>query len=275
MPLRELAIGPIALPGGVWLTLLMLIVASMVWFGFERAARGQHAASMAEPVFPLAGFALLGARIGFVLLYLDAYLEAPWSMLDLRDGGWHAPSGLIALTLGVGILAWWRPDRRRALLFTAGSTGLVTALAVAVVLTLTPAAPRQLPRLPLVTAEGRLISFPAQRPMVLNLWASWCAPCRREMPTLIRAAENHPEVDIVLLNQGEQAADIDHVRRAFGIPDELMAWDPEASASAALQVRGYPVTLFVDRSGHVVHRHFGALSAGSLAARIAALNAAD
>lgn len=272
LTIPELAVGPLLLPGWVWSVLLTLAVASGVWAWQERRAAAD-APPLAEPVFPLAGLGLLGARVGFVLLYLDAYLEAPWSILDLRDGGWHAPSGFLAILLGVAVLAWRRRDRRRALLLTAGSAGLVGALAIALALFASPLPPAQLPPLPLTTVDGRTRSFPAERPLVLNLWASWCAPCRREMPVLIRAATAHPEVDVVLLNQGEQPADLGPALRALAIPDALLAFDPEALATERLGVRGYPVTLFVDRQGRIAHRHFGALSAGSLAARIEALDA--
>lgn len=268
MVLPEFAIGPVALPGGVWLSLLLLVVASSVWAWCERSAPEPR---MAEPVFPIGGLGMLGARLGFVLGYLDAYLAAPWSILDLRDGGWHLPSGLLAVLLGIGVLLWRRRDRRCALLVTSGSAALAGLLVVGLAMALGPRPPAQLPALALTTADGRSIHFPAERPMVLNLWASWCAPCRREMPTLIRAAAAHPQIDFVLLNQGEHAADIEGLLSALGIPDALLAWDPAATASQALDVRGYPVTLFVDRTGRVVHRHFGALSAGSLAARVEAL----
>lgn len=271
LTIPELALGPLLLPGWVWSVLLAMGVASGVWaWQSRRVAAG--APPMTEPVFPVAGLGLLGARLGFVALNLDAYLEAPWSIVDLRDGGWHGPSGLVAILLGVAVLLWRRPDRRPALLWTAGSTALVGLLVVGLALRATPSLPEHLPVLPLTTADGRTRSFPAERPLVLNLWASWCAPCRREMPTLIRAAAKHPQIDFVLLNQGEQPAALGPALRRLAIPDELLAYDPAALASQRLGVRGYPVTLFVDRQGRIVHRHFGALSAGSLAARIEALD---
>lgn len=272
LTIPELALGPLLLPGWVWSVLLALGVASAVWTWQTRRLPADPA-PMAEPVFPVAGLGLLGARVGFVLLYLDAYLEAPWSLLDLRDGGWHWPSGLAAILLGVAVLVWRRPDRRPALLWTAGSAGLVGGLALGMALVLGPPALQTLPALPLTTLDGRSRGFPAERPLVLNLWASWCAPCRHEMPVLIRAAATHPEVDVVLLNQGEEPAKIGFALRALRIPDALLAFDPEMEATRQLGASGYPLTLFVDRQGRIVHRHFGVLSAGSIAARIEALDA--
>lgn len=269
--LPELALGPLALPGGLGLGLLLLAVASAVWAWCERQAPEPR---MAEPVFPIAGLGMLGARLGFVVLHLEAYLTAPWSMLDVRDGGWHVPSGVAAMLLGVLVLAWHRRERRRALVLTAGTTGVVGVLAVMLALGTGAPPPTRLPPLELVTAEGRRIVFPSERPLVLNLWASWCAPCRREMPTLIAAAHRHPQVDFVLLNQGEHAGEIARILSTLEIPEALLAFDPAAEASRALEVRGYPVTLFVDPQGRIAHRHFGALSAGSLAARIEALRPA-
>ena len=45
-------------------------------------------------------------------------------------------------------------------------------------------------------------------PTVLNLWATWCPPCRREMPVLQQAQGANPDVNFVFINQGEKADDI-------------------------------------------------------------------
>src|SRR3546814_20650866 len=64
-----------------------------------------------------------------------------------------------------------------------------------------------LPDLQLVTLEERPahLSSYMGTPVVLNLWATWCPPCRREMPILEQAQTAFPEVAFVLINQGEIA----------------------------------------------------------------------
>src|SRR3546814_7917792 len=64
-----------------------------------------------------------------------------------------------------------------------------------------------LPDLQLVTLEERPahLSSYMGTPVVLNLWATWCPPCRREMPVLEQAQTAFPDVAFVLINQGESA----------------------------------------------------------------------
>jgi thiol-disulfide isomerase/thioredoxin len=271
MSLPDLPLGPITLAAGLWLCLLAVTAASLTWAWFDRRSA---LPAMAEPVFPLAGIGVLGARLGFVILYLDAYLANPWSILNVRDGGWYWPSGVLAVLAGVGLLAWRHRERRRALWMSAGSAALVTALAAGAALVMTPAAPRELPPIALAQADGSPMPFPAGQPVVLNLWASWCPPCRREMPALIAAAKANPQVRFVLLNQGERPGEIEDALRMMAIPDSLLAWDPSSRASETLGVRGYPATFFIDAEGRIAHRQLGEVSHASLAARIEALTGA-
>lgn len=268
MTLPDLPLGPITLPAGLWLCLLAVIVASLAWAWFDR--RGGLPA-MAEPVFPLAGVGVVGARLGFVILHLEAYLANPWSILNVRDGGWYWPSGVLAVLAGVGLLAWRHRERARALWLSAGSAALVTALAAGLAIFLAPAAPRDMPPVALARADGSPLPFPTSQPVVLNLWASWCPPCRREMPALIAAAKANPQVRFVLLNQGERPDEIAESLRMMAIPEELLAWDPSSKASELLGVRGYPATFFIDAEGRIAHRQLGEVSHASLAARLDAL----
>lgn len=113
----------------------------------------------------------------------------------------------------------------------------------------------------LVAADGR--------PLVVNLWATWCTPCLEEMPHLQAAheARGH-EVRFVGLNVSDSPT------RASARADEmgityLLGRDPDGDLSEALGAVGLPVTAFVDRSGDVVHVHHGPLDADELASTIA------
>lgn len=102
-------------------------------------------------------------------------------------------------------------------------------------------------------------------PLVVNFWATWCAPCVAEMPDFQEVAE---DVDGQVAFLGVNYRDPDReATRAFvaelGITYDL-AVDPAGEYFAEVGGVGMPTTLFVDRRGVVVYRHTGALSAEQL-----------
>src|SRR5262249_45340807 len=113
------------------------------------------------------------------------------------------------------------------------------------------------------------------RPTVLNLWASWCPPCRHEMPMLRAAQANHPDINFVFVNQGESAQ---QVRRYLAEQDLTMSnllLDPQSRTAAALGQIAFPTTYLFDAAGRLIDVRVGELSAGTLAERLARLTAQD
>ncbi|MBN0545244.1 TlpA family protein disulfide reductase, partial [Pseudomonas aeruginosa] len=70
----------------------------------------------------------------------------------------------------------------------------------------------RLPELSLRNAAGESVQLAdfRGRPLVINLWASWCPPCRREMPVLQQAQAENPDVVFLFANQGESAETVRH-----------------------------------------------------------------
>ncbi|HWS26465.1 MAG TPA: TlpA disulfide reductase family protein [Xanthomonadales bacterium] len=264
--LPPLTLGPLMLPPGLWLSLLTLAVATVVWRR-QLAVDPAHPADKDTPLV-LAGLGMLGARIGFVGLYWREYLESPWTVINIRDGGWWWPAGIAAIALGAALLGWRQAPLRRPLLRSAMAAAAVGAIASLAAGALTRTSELRLPEMQLRSVAGEPLALHDGRASVINLWASWCPPCRREMPVLVDGAQRYPDVRFVLLNQGEDQATVEATGQQWSIPPALLALDPESTVGNALRVRGYPTTLIVAADGRVLERHSGEVSRASLAALI-------
>jgi thiol-disulfide isomerase/thioredoxin len=258
------------MPAGLWL-LVAMAVAAAIGMRLVDVRRGERHEDNETLIFWIVVGGLLAARLGFVALQFADYRLVPWSMLNVRDGGWHPGLGLFGAAVALWLVQRRRPERARALNIGAASAMAAMLLAFGAARLDAPDASTPLPDLQLRFHDGTTRPLRDARPQVINLWATWCPPCRREMPVLVAAAKAHPEVRFVFANQGEDAATIADFLRGQAIPSALLAEDPEASLSSALGVRGYPTTLFVDAEGRIVERRVGELSRASLSARLRAL----
>ena len=118
--------------------------------------------------------------------------------------------------------------------------------------------------------ELRLSDLRGQ-PLVVNFWATWCGPCRAEMPALVRLEAEHAGVARVIgVNQGESAEIITAFADELNIVYPLLL-DPGNAVNRQYGVRGLPTTLFIDRDGVIRDQIVGAASEAVLAARLEAL----
>ena len=113
-----------------------------------------------------------------------------------------------------------------------------------------------------------LVARAAGRPLVVNLWATWCAPCRHEMPLLAAAQRTRPEIAFAFANQGEDVATAQRYLADSGLALDHVLLDPGKAIGAAIGSRALPVTLFYAADGRLVDTHVGALTAGSLDAAL-------
>ncbi len=106
------------------------------------------------------------------------------------------------------------------------------------------------------------------RVVVLNMWATWCEPCKVEMPLLQTLAVNHPH-DVVILgvNYGEDPAAVQAFAQKYGLTFPLLL-DPERVVVRRYGARGLPTTVFIDRDGIVRGIHLGALSPDDVRAQL-------
>lgn len=262
-----LQLGPLAFPLGplLWLGALLLALASA-----SRLA-GPQARAAADTVWlaALLGFAV--ARLVFVAGAASAYAASPWNVLDIRDGGWSAWAGAAA---AAAMLAWrgWRcAALRRALGLAAAAAALFWALSSTLLgLHERPPLPALLLEAP-GGARAELRSLLGGGPAVVNLWATWCAPCRTELPAFAAAQQQHPRVRFVFVNQGEDAATVQRFLAAQPFALDHVWLDHGARLGPAIGSTGLPTTLFIDGDGRIVERRFGMVSAASLAARLRSL----
>ena len=269
--MAALQLGPLAFPLGPLLWFAALLLAQSL--ASRLAGPLARAAADAVWLAALAGFAT--ARVVFVAASADAYLASPWSVLDIRDGGWSPWAGVAAALAVLAWRAWRAAPLRRAL----GAAALAAAALWGLATTLLGVHDRPaLPALALSTPDGtaaELRTLVQGRPAVINLWASWCAPCRVELPAFAQAQQRTPGVRFLFVNQGEDAVVVGRFLAAQPFTLDDVWLDTASRLGPAIGSSGLPTTLFVDARGRVVERHFGMLSAASLASRLRTLQAAS
>jgi len=265
-PASTMAIGPFAFSGGV-LALLAGVLAALAAAGFLKR-RGEPDAG--NVLFLILLAALLLARVAFVAGWWPQYRPDPLKVLDIRDHGFDPLAGLVGLALGAALMLWRRPALRRALAASLALGLLGWGFATLTVATLTGATRQQLPALALRDLGGREVALQDYRgqAVALNLWATWCGPCRREMPVLEAAQREHPDLRIVFVDQGESAAEVSAFLAAQKLALDHVLIDGQLDVSAAFNVRGYPTTLFFDADGRLRDTAMGELSAATLAAHL-------
>lgn len=118
------------------------------------------------------------------------------------------------------------------------------------------------PELVFLDADGneRSLEDFQGRVVVLNLWATWCAPCRKEMPSLdrLQATLGGDDLEVVALavDRGDLSKVLDFYRE-IGIDNLGIYHDGTAKAGRTLRAPGLPTTLIIDREGKEVGRVLG------------------
>ena len=110
------------------------------------------------------------------------------------------------------------------------------------------------------------------QPVLVNLWASWCPPCRAEMPDLIRYYNAHHADGLVLLAINSE--DNSNSAQQFATQQQMpfpVLFDPNGTAERVLGANGLPSTYFVDRTGAVRFSWTGQISPSILEQRVTPL----
>ncbi|MEO9149232.1 MAG: TlpA disulfide reductase family protein [Burkholderiaceae bacterium] len=267
---QSLQIGPLALPYGV---LLAIGAIAMGWAVGSRF--GRVAGADAEPLLlRLLVVGIVAARLAYVWEWRAAYSAVPWSIFDIRDGGWDAVGGIAAAAFYGAYRTRVERRLRKAAVAAVLISGLVWTAGSLVILFGAPAAVL-LPPLTLASLDGPEVALPAfvGKPTVINLWATWCPPCRREMPVLEQAQASNPDIRIVFANQGETADQIRRFLSQHGLALKNVLLDPKLQAGAAIGHKALPTTLFFDARGRLIDSRIGELSHGTLTQHLTELRA--
>lgn len=123
------------------------------------------------------------------------------------------------------------------------------------------------PDFTLETTEGETLTLSELQGqvVVLNFWATWCGPCRAEIPELARFHAQHPEVELLGISVDEDLseASVAKIGQRLGITYPVLH-DPTGVASGPYRVSTLPTTFVVDEQGQIIGRRIGAVDEATL-----------
>ena len=251
----------------------------------DQPAQVPHRLAVGDALFRIIVVGLLCARTAFVIKYVQSYVASPLSLLNVRDGGFLVWVGLLAG--GLWTCREWRLLARQAHQFEPqgpqssmppsarrAQVSLIIALATGFGVAATgnlwlqrSINQTQLPQLTVFSTQNEPVHLAQAfigKPLVINLWASWCPPCVREMPLLEKAALAWPTVQIVAINQGESQQRVEQFLIEHQLKLPLVLMDTNAQLGNLIGSQALPTTLFLNSDGSLSYTHVGEFSAATL-----------
>jgi len=121
------------------------------------------------------------------------------------------------------------------------------------------------PRLSGMTLAGKNYSFKGSQVAVVNVWASWCAPCRAEAPTLAALSEKYPDVAFIGILTRDNPVNAEAFVRRFALPYPTLIDDSVLIGfRKSLPANAIPSTVVIDKKGDVAARISGEVTVASL-----------
>ncbi len=130
------------------------------------------------------------------------------------------------------------------------------------------------PEVTLTLADGKTtkLSDLKGKPVVLSFWASWCGPCRKELPALAALAAKRGDVHFLAVNVDRDRAPAEKFLKELKLPLPI-AFDPDSAVVSQFDVVVMPTMFMVDKNGTVKFRKTGFAADKGLVELIAALDA--
>lgn len=121
------------------------------------------------------------------------------------------------------------------------------------------------PALSGMTLSGTNYTYSVGKVAVVNVWASWCSPCRAEAPTLVALANKYSDVAFIGILTRDNPATAEAFQRGFSLPyptliDDLLL----IGFKGSLPANAIPSTVLIDKAGRVAARISGAVTVASL-----------
>ena len=270
--MNTFSLGPFSIQAFHVMLLLTLLVAA----GVGRFVGRREKVSIVPVLLDMTLAGIVTARIAFVITWFEQYRAAPLTMLDIRDGGFVAWAGL-AGALAVGAWRAATQKRLREPLAAGVMAGVAAWFISGAPAMLEVQAGRAIPAVMVTTLDGAAVALPALAgggPAVVNLWATWCPPCIREMPVFASAQRRETGVKFIFANQGESAPLVAAFLRKHALQMDNVVLDQASATARAVGSSGTPTTLFFNAKGQLVDAHLGPLSDASLAAKLANISTA-
>jgi len=112
-----------------------------------------------------------------------------------------------------------------------------------------------------LTGENISLSDFVGTPVMVNFWATWCPPCRAEMPLIQEYAEaNQGDFVVLAVNVGEEKSTIENFVTNQNFDDLIFLLDPTNSVVNLYRISGFPTSLFIDSEGMLQGTYIGEMS---------------
>ena len=132
----------------------------------------------------------------------------------------------------------------------------------------------QAPTFSLDTLDGKRVSLADYRgrPVLINFWATYCAPCRREMPLIEQTATQHPGLVVLLIDERDSRQSASAFVTELRITSAVL-FDGDGKVGDTYGISGLPTTFFIRPDGGIEGRYIGETNAGILGPHISAIGA--